>query len=69
MLPNYITSEGERINYIDFTSLYGYVNKYAEYPIGRPLIYSNLPENSKISDYFGIAKVTVRAPPGDYCIL
>ena len=58
----YKCAEGERINYIDFTSLYGYVNKYAEYPVGHPLIYTNLPENSKISDYFGIAKVTVRAP-------
>ena len=30
--------EGERIRYVDFTSLYPYVNKYCEYPRGHPKI-------------------------------
>ena len=52
------------IHYIDFTSLYGYVNKYAKYPFGHPLIITNVAKDSKISDFFGIAKVCVRATCG-----
>ena len=57
-------NDNERIRYIDFTSLYGYVNKYAEYPCGHPSIITNVSKDSKISDFFGIAKVCVRAPRG-----
>ncbi|XP_031338143.1 uncharacterized protein LOC116167047 [Photinus pyralis] len=32
----YITKGDERIKYVDFTSLYPYVNKYGKYPIGHP---------------------------------
>ena len=31
--------EGEAIKYVDFTSLYPYVNKYCRYPIKHPTIY------------------------------
>ena len=58
----YKCKSGERINYIDFTSLYGYVNKYAEYPIGHPSVITDIPKKAKLSDYWGIAKVTVSPP-------
>ena len=54
-------SKGEEIRYIDVTSLYPWVNKYAEYPIGHPEIITN-PENQDITSYFGIAKVTIIPP-------
>ena len=57
-------NDNEQIHYIDFTSLYGYVNKYAKYPCGHPLIITNVAKDSKISDFFGIAKVCVRATCG-----
>ena len=44
----------------DFTSLYPYVNKNKEYPIGHPEIIFE-PEGD-ISQYFGIAKCTVLPP-------
>ena len=47
---------GEKIRYIDYTSLYPYVNKYAEYPVGHPEIITTNFED--ISHYFGIAKVS-----------
>ena len=31
---------GESIRYVDFCSLYPYVNKYARYPVGHPKVYS-----------------------------
>ena len=37
------------------------IKKYGTYPIGHPQIIVN-PENKKIKDYFGIAKVDVLAP-------
>ena len=52
---------GERIDYIDYTSLYPSVNKYGTYPLGHPTILKN-PVNQNIQDYFGLAKVTVLAP-------
>ncbi|XP_041361917.1 uncharacterized protein LOC121377886 [Gigantopelta aegis] len=35
---HYTIKEGEHIKYVDFTSLYPYVNKYARYPVGHPKI-------------------------------
>ena len=52
---------GERIYYIDYTSLYPWVNKYGTYPLGHPTILKN-PENQDIQSYFGVAKVDVLAP-------
>ena len=54
------TEADEDINYYDFTSLYPYVNKNKEYPIGHPEIIFE-PEGD-ISQYFGIAKCTVLPP-------
>ncbi|XP_064644724.1 uncharacterized protein LOC135498397 [Lineus longissimus] len=32
-------NENESIKYVDFTSLYPYVNKYKHYPLGHPVVY------------------------------
>ena len=56
--------EGERIKYVDFTSLYPYVNKYCEYPRGHPKIITNPVRD--LSVYFGIAKVKILPPRGLY---
>ena len=47
--------EGEQIKYVDMTSLYPWVNKTHEYPVGHPTVITN-PENQDIRAYFGIAK-------------
>ena len=52
--------EGEDIKHVDVTSLYPWVNKYKEYPVGFPLIYAN-PSDQNIHHYFGIAMVDVLA--------
>ena len=54
------TEADETVDYYDFTSLYPYVNKNGEYPIGHPVIIFE-PEGD-ISQYFGIAKCTVLPP-------
>ena len=55
------TVPGERVDYIDYTSLYPSVNKYGTYPLGHPTIMKN-PTNQDIQEYFGVAKVDVLAP-------
>ena len=57
----YKSVPGERIDYIDYTSLYPYVNKYGTYPLGHPTILRN-PIDQNIQVYFGVAKVDVLAP-------
>ena len=52
----------ERIKYYDVTSLYAYTNKYEEYMVGHCEIITNLPQHTKISDYFGMAHVKVQPP-------
>lgn len=42
---------GEGILFKDFTSLYPWVNKYCEYPVGFPVVYLN-PSNQDIHSYF-----------------
>ena len=51
-------TQGERIKYGDVTSLYPWVNKYTEYPVGHPTVITH-PEDQDISSYFGEAKVTI----------
>ena len=53
--------EGESIKYCDVTSLYPWVNKYKEYPVRFPLIYTN-PSDKEIDHYFGLAQVDILAP-------
>ena len=57
------TAEDEEISYVDYTSLYPWVNKYGTYPLGHPTIIVN-PVNQNIGDYFGVAKVDILAPEG-----
>ncbi|XP_055936645.1 uncharacterized protein LOC129966256 [Argiope bruennichi] len=50
------------IKYVDFTSLYPWVNKYCLYPVGHPQI---ITENfGEIEDYFGIIRCRVIPPFG-----
>ncbi|GBN68642.1 hypothetical protein AVEN_251372-1, partial [Araneus ventricosus] len=46
--------------YIDFTSLYPWVNKYCKYPVGHPEIITE--EFTDIDEYFGIIKCKVISP-------
>ena len=50
--------KGEEINYYDYTSLYPFVNKNGEYPVGHPEIIFQ-PDHTDISRFFGLAKCTV----------
>ena len=58
-------SPQETISYLDYTSLYPFINKYGLYPTRYPQIIFN-PENQDIGSYFGIAKVDILAPEGLY---
>ena len=58
-------SQGERISYLDVTSLYPWVNKTSIYPVGHPTVVTR-PGHTDISQYFGLAKVTVLPPFGLY---
>lgn len=56
----YAAADDEIIRYLDFTSLYPYVNKYKRYPIGHPEII--VKDFADISTYFGIAKIKILPP-------
>ncbi len=60
----YKTEDGEQIKYVDFTSLYPWVNKYCEYPVGHPEIITT--DFKNLTEYFGIAKVKILPPRGLY---
>ena len=51
----------EKIKYIDVTSLYPWVNKTQEYPVGHPEVIVN-PDDPDIHHYFGMAKVDILPP-------
>ena len=51
----------EKIKYMDVTSLYPWVNKTGEYPVGHPDIIVN-PTDQDIHSYFGMALVDVLPP-------
>jgi len=54
------TRDGEEIRYADVTSLYPWVNKTQECPVGHPVIISQPEQN--LEHYFGIAKVDLLQP-------
>ena len=58
-----VAQEGEEIKYVDFTSLYPWVNKHCSYPIGHPSIFTN-PRSQDIEDYFGLATIDIIPPAG-----
>jgi hypothetical protein len=61
---HYKVSEGEKVKYVDFTSLYPWVNKYARYPLGHPEIITS--DFKDLDQYFGIAQVKIRPPRSVY---
>ena len=52
---------GEQIHYMDVTSLYPWVNKTQEYPLGHPNIITQ-PTLEEFPQYFGLAKVDILPP-------
>lgn len=54
----------ERIRYVDFTSLYPYINKYGVYPVGHPDIITTTVTLDRLNLrlYFGIVKCRVVPP-------
>ena len=56
-----LKTEGETIRYQDVTSLYPWVNKYAQYPVSHPKIITDV-DHTDISQYFGLGKVTILPP-------
>ena len=56
---------GEKIFYVDVTSLYPWVNKTARYPLGHPEIKFE-PQDQELDNYFGLALVTILPPRGLY---
>lgn len=69
----YRAKEDERIDYVDFTSLYPWVNFYCQYIIGHPEILTQrgLDKRPTIAallreEYFGLVKCRVVAPRGLY---
>lgn len=55
-------TKGMMIHYVDFTSLYPFVNKTCQYPVGHPEIITR--DFSDLSSYFGLAKVKILPPRG-----
>ncbi|VDI47708.1 Hypothetical predicted protein [Mytilus galloprovincialis] len=58
------TDEGEKIKYVDFTSLYPWTNKYSRYPLGHPKIITS--DFEDIHHYFGLCKLKILPPRGLY---
>ena len=54
-------TQGEKIFYVDVTSLYPWVNKTCPYPLGHPEIIFN-PSVEDFEQYFGLAKVSILPP-------
>ena len=51
---------GGKIRYLDFTSLYPYINKFSKYPIGHPkIILSDFPP---LENIFGLVKCKITPP-------
>ena len=55
----------EKIHYVDYTSLYPWVNKTQRYPVGHPEFISN-PGTTDVTRYFGFIKCKLTAPYGLY---
>ena len=53
----YEAGPGENIKYVDFTSLYPYVNQYGKYPVGHPTIITE--SFRDINEYEGLVKCKV----------
>ena len=64
-LHHQTTLPGETIRYQDVTSLYPWVNKYAMYPVGHPVILRDV-THTDIGAFFGLCQVTIVPPRGLY---
>ena len=58
---HHICEQGEKIEYVDYMSLYPWCNKYSEYPEGHPEFILN-PPGTELHQWFGLAKVTIDPP-------
>lgn len=58
------STKGEYISYLDFTSLYPYICKYAEYPVAHASVI--IRDFKPMKHYFGVAKVKILPPRGLY---
>ena len=58
---HHVANQDEEIEYIDVTSLYPWVNKTQEYPVGHLQVIVN-PDDQDIHHYFGMAKVDILPP-------
>lgn len=56
----YHVQPDEQIRYVDYTSLYPFVNKTCQYPVGHPQIINNPPFS--IDEYFGLALCKILPP-------
>ena len=62
----YATAKGpDAIHYVDFTSLYPWVNKNCRYPVGHPTIITK-PTFTDLSAYFGLMQCIILPPEGLY---
>ena len=57
----HICEQGEKIEYVDYMSLYPWCNKYSEYPEGHPEFILN-PPGTELHQWVGLAKVTIHPP-------
>ena len=62
MPASFTANEQEKIKYVDFMSLYPWVNKYCQYPVGHSTIITK--NFGDIKDYFGNAKFKILPPRG-----
>ena len=61
----YEVQEGEKVAYVDYTSLYPFILKHSCYPVGHPeVLLGATIEIDKFSQYYGFAKVKIAPPKG-----
>lgn len=63
--------EGEKVHYYDFKSLYPYINKNGEYPVGHPEIITQphveeARHKIQTEEFFGLVRCTMVPPPNLY---
>ena len=61
----HVVQDGEKIYYLDFTSLYPWTNKNCLYPVGHPVVIHE-PDTTDIGSYFGLVKCKILPPYGLY---
>ena len=59
-----VTETTKKTKYVDYTSLYPWVNRYSVYPIGHPIVITQ--EFDDVKNYFGLIKCDILPPRGLY---